>query len=171
MTRVQEAAIAVHKLSSTLDLGLFITLQKNKVTAIVISTASSEMEQPTTEMISKALRSPSPICVENKRQTRMKQTSHNFRSGDIGSESLKSDFMRLVTDYGFSHDISPGKPGASFNLRSGNFSFLVLLKAPCKRTRHCCMSLVDSACTPCFACCCVLGVVAQILKQVELLSQ
>lgn len=56
MTRVQEAAIAVHKLSSTLDLGLFITLQKNKVTAIVISTASSEMEQPTIEMISKAFR-------------------------------------------------------------------------------------------------------------------
>ena len=72
MTRVQDAAIAVHKLSSTLDLGLFITLQKNKVTAIVISTASSEMEQPTIEMIPKAFRSLSPNCVENKRQTRMK---------------------------------------------------------------------------------------------------
>ena len=54
MTSVQDAAIAAHKLSSTLDLGLFVTLQKNRVTATVTSTARSEMEQPTIDMISKA---------------------------------------------------------------------------------------------------------------------
>ena len=31
--------------------------------------------------------------------------------GDIGSESLISGFMRLVTDYSFCQDISRGKPG------------------------------------------------------------
>jgi len=50
----QVAAMAAHTLSSTLALGLFSTLQKNRVTAMVMRTASNEMEQPTMEMISKA---------------------------------------------------------------------------------------------------------------------
>jgi len=48
-------AIATHKLSSTLALGLLSALQKHAVIAMVIKTASSEMEQPTIEMISSAL--------------------------------------------------------------------------------------------------------------------
>lgn len=46
--------MAAHKLSSTLALGPFKALQKNTVTAMVIKIASSEMEQPTVEIISKA---------------------------------------------------------------------------------------------------------------------
>jgi len=48
-------AIATHKLSSTLALGLLSALQKHNVNVIVIKTASNEMEQPTIEMISSAL--------------------------------------------------------------------------------------------------------------------
>jgi len=51
----QVKAIATHKLSSTLALGLLSALQKHAVTAMVIKTASSEMEQPIIEMISSAL--------------------------------------------------------------------------------------------------------------------
>jgi len=54
IAKAQVAAMAVHKLSSTLVRGLFSTLQKNRVTAMVMSTARSEMEQPTMEMISRA---------------------------------------------------------------------------------------------------------------------
>ena len=51
----QVMAIAAHKLRSTLALGLLSALQKHTVTAMVIKTASNEMEQPTIEMISSAL--------------------------------------------------------------------------------------------------------------------
>ena len=45
-------------------------------------------------------------------------------------------------------------------------------KAPCKRTQHCWMLHVASVDTPVVACCCLfLGVVAQSLKPVKLLSQ
>ena len=54
ITRAQTHAMAAHKLSITLALGPFKFLQKNTVTAMVITVASSEMEQPTVEMISKA---------------------------------------------------------------------------------------------------------------------
>ena len=48
-------AMATHKFSRTLDLGLFTSFQKNRVTAIVTATAKKEMEQPTIDMISRAL--------------------------------------------------------------------------------------------------------------------
>ena len=54
MASAHVTAMAAHKLSSTLALGLFSTFQKNRVTAMVITTASSETEQPTIEMISRA---------------------------------------------------------------------------------------------------------------------
>lgn len=39
----QENAIAMHRLSSTLDLGLFRAFQKERVTTMVITTAISEI--------------------------------------------------------------------------------------------------------------------------------
>ena len=55
MTSAQVIAIAAHKLSSTLVLGDFKILQKNRVTAMVITTEISETEQPIIEMISSPL--------------------------------------------------------------------------------------------------------------------
>ena len=55
MTSAQVIAIVAHKLSSTLVLGVFKILQKNRVTAIVITTEISETEQPIIEMISSPL--------------------------------------------------------------------------------------------------------------------
>ena len=61
ITSIQDTATAAHRFSRTLDLGLFNTLQKKRVTAIVITTARREMEHPTIEMISSAFWSASPI--------------------------------------------------------------------------------------------------------------
>ena len=43
--------------------------------------------------------------------------------GDIGGESLVSGFMRLVTDYRLSQDISRGKPGP---VLAGDQAILIL---------------------------------------------
>lgn len=64
MASVQVTAIAAHKFRRSLALSLgmlllfalrrVITFQKNRITAMVMRTASSETEQPTIEMISRA---------------------------------------------------------------------------------------------------------------------
>ena len=51
---MQLQAMAAHKFSRTFTLAPFRSLQKNKVTAMVMRTANSEMEQPIIDMISKA---------------------------------------------------------------------------------------------------------------------
>jgi len=55
MTSIHDTATAAHRFSRTLALGLFTALQKKRVTTIVMITARREMEQPTIEMMSKAL--------------------------------------------------------------------------------------------------------------------
>lgn len=54
ITSMQLQAMAAHKFRRTFTLGLLSCLQKTKVTAMVIRTANSEMEQPIIDMISKA---------------------------------------------------------------------------------------------------------------------
>ena len=54
ITSMQLEAMTAHKFSRTFTLGLLSCLQKTKVTAMVIRTANSEMEQPIIDMISKA---------------------------------------------------------------------------------------------------------------------
>ena len=55
MTSAHETAIAAHKLSNTFTPGLFSSLQRVRYIASVMTTATSETEQPTIEMISNGL--------------------------------------------------------------------------------------------------------------------
>ena len=64
---MQLQAMAAHKFSRTFTLGPFMSLQKNKVTAMVMRTANSEMEQPIIDMISKAFLLGNGVFKKDKR--------------------------------------------------------------------------------------------------------
>ena len=61
MTNTQAPAIDKHKLIKTMVRGPFSTLQKNKFITMVARTASSDIEQPTIEMIFSAFLCPAEI--------------------------------------------------------------------------------------------------------------
>lgn len=56
ITKMQDKAMAMHKLRRTFALGLLIARQNIRETAIVTRTAIKEIEHPTIEIISRALR-------------------------------------------------------------------------------------------------------------------